>query len=254
MNAEGLSRHGVGDLHISIGEDAYSRLLSPQEILERMDTAGIETAVLGPMGRWAAVDNQEGNDTLLGWRERHHGRFEVWATVNAWFGARAASELRRAFDKGCIGWKIMPSTQGHGLLTPLLDPLLDIAAEFARPVYVVTGVPVVSEPLQLGELARRRPDVLFIMGRSGRTDFSLDLFPALEGNPNVLAETAYNGPGVIRDMVAKLGPGRVLFASDAPMNDIPLEVKRVRNSGLSEAELAAVLHENLAALIKRGTS
>jgi hypothetical protein len=57
-------------------------------------------------------------------------------------------------------------------------------------VYVVTGVPVADEPLQLAELARRFPRVTFVMGRSGRTDFSLDLVPALTSAANLVAETA----------------------------------------------------------------
>jgi predicted TIM-barrel fold metal-dependent hydrolase len=78
------------------------------------------------------------------------------------------------------------------------------------------------------------------MGRSGRTDFSLDLLPALAAVPNLIAETAYNGGELVRDLVAALGAERVVFASDAPFNDLDLEIARIQRAGLAPDDLRAV--------------
>ncbi|PZF84232.1 amidohydrolase family protein [Jiangella anatolica] len=237
------------DAHVAAGEHPSLPTLDVDDLLRVLDDGGVGRAVVGPVGRWLAVDNEDGNRTLAGWCAAHPDRLAHWATVNPWYGSRACDELRRALAAGARGLKLAPSVQGFGLLSPLLEPVLDVAEEHGRPVYVVTGVPVASEPLQLTELALRRPGLTFVMGRSGRTDFSLDLLPALTGAPNLVAETAYNGASLIAALVTALGAGRVLFSSDAPFNDVALELERVDRAGLSGDDRAAVLGGAAATLL-----
>ncbi|MBB5791203.1 amidohydrolase family protein [Jiangella mangrovi] len=242
----------VVDAHVAAGEHPSLPTLGVDALLQAMDDGGIERAVVGAVGRWVAVDNAEGNRTLAGWAQAHPDRLAFWATVSPWYGARACAELERAFADGACGLKLAPSVQGFGLLSPLLEPVLDVAEEHGRPVYVVTGVPVASEPLQLAELALRRPGLTFVMGRSGRTDFSLDLLPALTTGPNLVAETAYNGASLIATLVATLGADRVLFSSDAPFNDAGLELARAERAGLADADRAAVLGGSATKLLLGG--
>jgi predicted TIM-barrel fold metal-dependent hydrolase len=231
----------VVDAHVPVGE--LPHLLQPDldALLRRMDQHGVERAVLGPVGRWAAVDDAEGNQVLAGWARRHPDRLRHWATANPWYGRRAVERLHRAAADGAVGIKVDPARQGTSLLSAVLDPVLDAAEELALPVYVVTGVPVAAEPLQLAELALQRPATTFVMGRSGRTDFSLDILPALRTSTNLVAETAYNAAGLVAQLVQELGAGRVVFASDTPLNELGLELERVHRAGLSPADLAAVL-------------
>ena len=239
MSKEGFAPRIV-DAHVAVGAQPHFVHTRVALVLRDLDAASVDFAVLGPFGHWAAVDNRAGNEVLAGWVREHGDRLAAYATVNPWY-SDAVTELRRALDDGLCGLKLVPAQQGFNLLSPLLEPVLDAIEEYERPVYVVTGIPVVSEPLQLAELALRRPEITFVMGRSGRTDFSLDLVPALETAPNILAETAYNGAGLVTDLVHRLGAERVLFASDAPFNDLTFELERVGRAILDEGERAAVM-------------
>jgi predicted TIM-barrel fold metal-dependent hydrolase len=120
------------------------------------------------------------------------------------------------------------------------------------PVYVVTGVPIASMPLQLVELARRYPGVQFIMGRSGRTDFSIDFLPSLQMAPNIYAETAYNLPGTVAALIAAIGVERILFASDAPFTNLELELAKLERVNLEPAARALLMGGNLARLFAEG--
>lgn len=242
MSSEGSDE--IVDLHLPVAKDA-----DIDGVLDAMDAHGIAHGVLAPVGRWAAVDNAEAHDALLARLRRHPDRLSAWATVNPWYGARACDELRRAFDEGLVGLRIEPALQGHRLLSAVLEPVLDVVAEYAKPIYAVTGVPVAGEPLQLAELALRRPGIVFVMGRSGRTDFSLDLLPALESTPNLVAETTYNSAGLIADFVARLGASRVTFASDFPRNDLGAELARLSRTSLDADERRFVLGESARRLI-----
>lgn len=64
-----------------------------------------------------------------------------------------------------------------------------------------------------------------------------------------MAETAYNGASLIAGLVAALGAGRVLFSSDVPFNDLALELERVGQAGLGDADRAAVLGGTAATLL-----
>ncbi|WDZ82651.1 amidohydrolase family protein [Micromonospora cathayae] len=227
------------DSHVRFGDDLG--VTDVDALLRLLDTHGVRRAVLGPVGRWVAVDNREGNETIAAAVRHHPDRLAGWAAANPWYGVRAVDDLRRALDDGLVGLKLAPAQQGFPLLSPLVDGLLHEVAQRAVPVYVVTGIPVAAEPFQLTELARRWPTVPFVMGRSGRTDFALDLVPALSGAANLVAETAYNGPGHLRRVAEAIGVDRMLFASDLPANDLGLELARVDDAGFDEPARAQVL-------------
>lgn len=239
-------------MHCAAGSAPGFDFSDPVPLLEAMDLAGVDHAVLGPIGRWAAVEHEAGNRELAAWCARWPDRFSRWVTVNPWYADAATRLAVMLGDDDVVGIKLAPAIQGFSLLLPaLLDSVLDVAEGAGVPVYVVTGVPVASEPFQLAELARRTPGVRFVMGRSGRTDFSLDLVPALEAVPNLVAETAYNGAALIADLVARLGGSRVVFASDAPANEVDLELARVHRAGLSEVDRCAVLGGSARTLMER---
>lgn len=232
-------RAGRIDIHCAAGTGPGYQFTEPEPVLAAMDVCGVDRSVLGPIGRWAAVDHADGEAVLRSWCERWPDRFLRWVTVNPWYDD-AAQRLAEVIEPA-VGLKLAPALQGFSLLQlPLVRPLLEVAARYGKPVYVVTGVPIAGEPFQVTELARQFPDVVFVMGRSGRTDFSVDLLPALQGASNIIAETAYNGADLIADLVRALGPGRMAFASDQPFNDLDLEIARIGRADLTAAEFTSI--------------
>jgi predicted TIM-barrel fold metal-dependent hydrolase len=242
------------DLHCAAGAAPGFDFTTPENLLKAMAGAGVEHAVLGPIGRWAAVEHEQGTEILREWCARWPGRFSRWATVNPWW-SDADLRLEAMLGADVAGIKLAPALQGFSPLhIPLVGPLLAVAERARLPVYVVSGVPVHGEPLQVAELARQFPKITFILGRSGRTDFALDLLPTLRTSSNIVAETAYNGADVISGLVAEFGPQRVVFASDTPFNDMDLEVARLERAGLDEPSRRAVFGDNARRLIAGGVS
>jgi predicted TIM-barrel fold metal-dependent hydrolase len=239
------------DAHMTAGELPFASV-DPAHLIALMDQFGITRATLSPSDRQLAVDNHEGNDLVCAWRNAWPERFWGFAVANPWYGARAVAELTRALDAGLSAIKLHPARQGFVLLEPVLTPIIELAERRGVPVYVVTGVPIASMPLQLVELARRYPGVQFIMGRSGRTDFSIDFLPSLRMAPNIYAETAYNLPGTVAALIAAIGVERILFASDAPFTNLELELAKLERVNLEPAERALLMGGNLARLFGEG--
>jgi predicted TIM-barrel fold metal-dependent hydrolase len=239
----------VIDAHVTAGANTCANI-SPEALLALMDQHGVNRAVLSPVDQWLAVENREGNDTLLRWIQAWPDRFLGYATANPWYGQRAVSELERALALGLHGVKLHPARQGFMLLEQIVEPLITVAAHRRIPVYVVTGVPIASMPLQLAELARRFPDVPFIMGRSGRTDFALDLLPAVQQAGNIYVETVYNPPSTLAAVIKAIGPERMVFASDAPVANLRLEVEKLDHVPVDSQARAALMGGTIARLLR----
>jgi predicted TIM-barrel fold metal-dependent hydrolase len=215
----------VVDAHVTIGASRDTSL-TVEELLTAMDRCGIARALVAPPEPAVAVRNREGNSLTAG-AARRSARLAAYATANPWFGPDAVEELRRAADAGAVALKLDPALQGFDLLDGLADPLVRFAEARGWPVYVRTGTPAHALPLQLAELARRFPAVGFVMGRNGAADFWLDVVPALRRAPNLYGDTAhaYSLDTLLDD--PQIGPGRIVFSTDAPYADPLLEVRKL---------------------------
>lgn len=236
------------DAHATIG-DNRSVSLGADELVALMDALGIDAALVSSADRHVALLNAEGNNLVTAAADRHPGRLLPYAVATPWAGDAALAELRRAHDLGARALKLDPGLQGFDLLDGLADPLVALAADLGWPVYVRTGTPPYGLPLAVAELARRFPDVTFVLGKAGATDFALDGPPALERAPNLISDTAYVMWPVAS---AERFPGRIVFASDAPFSDAGIEIWRVRDAVADPDTLAAVLGASLAKVLDGG--
>ncbi|HWD81998.1 MAG TPA: amidohydrolase family protein [Kribbella sp.] len=241
------------DAHVRIGESRDASL-DPAELLATMDALGIDQAIVAPSERCIAYDNREGNETTAKAAAASNGRLLPYAVANPWRGHRAVQELDRARDAGAVALAVDSVLQGFDLLDGLLDPLLDFAAAAGWFVYGRTGTPANALPLPLASLARRRPELPVLMGKSGATDFWIDAIPALLHAPNLYGDTSYAPwDTVLSGFLAEpgIGAGRLVFSTDAPYT-VPLaEVDRIRDWPVDPEQKAKVFGGNLARLLGR---
>ena len=234
----------IVDAHVHIGEGAHLSL-SADDLLRRMDEAGVSKAVACSVDRCLAVHNREGNDLLLDAVRGHPDRLAGMASANPWFGEAAVQEVRRAISEGLRGLMIHSVYQGFRLADPIVHPLLDVAAEFAVPVYAHTGTAGRAEPFHVAELARRFPTLSFIMGHAGASDYYLDAVRTMDFVDNVWLESSRNGPGNYQLFKKRGLLGRLVFGSGAPEYIPAVEAAVVRDIITDEALLAGVFSGNI---------
>jgi uncharacterized protein len=231
------------DAHVRLGQSREAGLTA-EHLLSMMEGLGVDAALVAPAERFIAVDNDEGNVMTAAAAAASGGRLLPYAVANPWRGAAALESLRRARDTGAVALAVDAALQGFDLLDGLVDPLLHLAAEFGWPVYVRTGTPPTALPMPLALLARRYPDLTFVMGRSGATDFWIDAVPALIHAPNLLADTCYAPWDTMLASFSEhpeVGAGRAVFSTDAPYTIPVAELERVLAWPISNAERAQVL-------------
>ena len=172
------------------------------------------------------------------------------ACANPWFDHAAVAELRRALEAGLMGVMIHPEYQGFRLNDSLVNPLLEVAAEFDVPVYAHTGSAGIAEPLQLVDLARRFPSIQFIMGHAGASDYFSDAVRAMEFTDNLWLETSRNGPCNFLTFDKAGLMDRVVFGSGAPEYAPAVEIEVFRDTIPDAHKQRAVFSANIHRLYK----
>lgn len=136
-----------------------------------------------------------------------------------------------------------------------LDAVMEGAMHYNLPVLhhawykAVNWVYNESSPADIRDLALRFPEVKIIMahlngcGVRGVLDIK-DL-------PNVYVDTSGSQPdaGFVEFAVAHLGPGRILFGSDAPIRDYVSQLAKVTGANISPVDCQLILGQNASRLL-----
>ena len=136
----------------------------------------------------------------------------------------------------------------------MADGLLDVAGELRVPVYVHTGPHSFGGPTQVIVAAASHPDVRFILGHCGSTDYAHDM-PAVIGlaPENVWFELSLVRPWAAAGYVKAGDRRRFLFGSSAPRNDLALELRHFR-AAMPIEEYPDVYGGNVALLLAEAAS
>lgn len=239
------------DAHVRLGQ-GREVALAAEELLANMDRLGIDKAIVAPDERCIAQDNRVGNRLVAAAAASSDGRLIPYAVANPWRGTDAIDELERALDAGARALNVDAALQGFDLLDGLVDPLLEFAQEAGWFVYVRTGTPPTALPLPLATLARRYPDLPFVMGRSGATDFWIDAAPALRYAQNLYGDTCYAPWDTVLSEFAKdpeIGTSRLVFSTDAPYAVPEAELRRIVEWPITDDERSDVLGDVISRLL-----
>ncbi|MFC5650541.1 amidohydrolase family protein [Paenibacillus solisilvae] len=236
------------DAHITVGNGLHFQL-EPVELLRQMDLYKVSKAFISPPDRCMAVANEEGHHYILDLVRTFPERFTGYASINPWYGKSGLEILIRALEQGLRGIKLHPFLQGFTLFDSIVQPVLEIAKQYSAVVYIQTWSSINALPLQVAEIARQYPEVNFILGRMGKTDFAIDAVPALSQAFNLYAETTYNQPDYLKNLVQRFGAERVLFSSDSPLTFMEMEIAKFHDIDISDSEKELIAHGNLERLI-----
>ena len=245
------TRKLIIDAHCHVGETPHYRQ-TVEDLLRQMDANGVDHAVIVGSGRHITVENEEGNRLIASAVRFHPDRLYGFACVNPWYGPKAVEELKRAVSDGLVGLKLHPAMQGYWANDPLVDPVVDAAVALGIPIYIHSGTPVFSLPLQIVDLAERHPEGRFIMGHMGGADFYVDVPASAKQAENLFYETSLTcHVAYVDEIVSQAGAHRVLFGSDSPTSQQAAELLKVRMAALTEDQRNQILGGNVLTLLAR---
>lgn len=242
--------------------DPRAAMASADELVAALDASEIDQAVTFGFA-WADPGLCRAcNDYVLESMSRWPERLVGFAQVNP-ISEEAQLELERCMHQGFAGLgELMPDGQGYALDNPRLADVVQHMVHWRRPVLIHAGEPVghsypgksICTLRPFYELAQRHPKALFVAAHWGGGLFFYELMPEVrQALGNVYYDTAaspYLYDDDIFAIAARIVPHKVLFATDYPLIPPDRFLPHVRGSGLSRTELADVLGNNAARLLR----
>jgi predicted TIM-barrel fold metal-dependent hydrolase len=149
-----------------------------------------------------------------------------------------------------VGVEISPAVHGIPLDDPRTRALIAVAEAADHPVYVVCLSRPGCEVADLVALADRFPRVTFVLGHSGIGNIDYYAVELVAPVPNIHFETSGGYTSVVRAAVDQLGPDRVLFGSEHPLQHPDVELAKFRALSLSAADWRRIAWENAHRLLK----
>jgi len=224
----------------------------PQRVLEDADRLGIDKLVVCSLGDYDYEPTHAkcvaANREVVRAMQAHPDRVIGFCYVNPAF-AESADEIEtcvREFGmKGLKLWVSVLATDER------VFPVVEKAGRLGIPVLMhawkkATGnLPFESTPEQAAWLARRYPDIVFIMAHIGG-EWERGI-KAARPVPNLLVDTSGSiiECGMIEAAVEQLGAERVVFGSDVPGVELAVPFAKVSGADITDAEKRLVMGGNM---------
>lgn len=184
-----------------------------------------------------------GNDAMLALCKERGDLVRMLVTVNPNYTRHALDEIARCVDQGAVGIKLLASRRADD---PLLDPICALAAKRSLPILHHIWQhrrrewpsQEISDGADLARLARRHPEVTFILAHIGGGGDYQHTYAAVRDVRNIVADTSGSGVdrGMLDDAVAALGSQRLLWGCDLTMETGLAKLRALENTGLSNED------------------
>ncbi len=220
----------VFDFHVRLAPRPGAR----ERLLDVLDGCGIDRAAvaaggtieLGRLSRQLIegghIETDAGNDEVLAVCEGSDGRLVPFYFANPHRDAVVYGSQAADFR----GLEISPAVHGVALGDTRVVELVAVAEDAGHPVYVVCIQRPGCGVADLVALAERFPGVTFVLGHSGVGNIDFYGVELVTPRPNIVLETSGGYTTVVRAALDVLGPERVLFGSEFPLQHPSVELAK----------------------------
>jgi uncharacterized protein len=219
----------------------------PQRILNRMDAAGVDMAMV------CSLAQRIENDFIVDLVQRHPDRLFGFGSVMPQLDD-ALDTVTRIKEEGLSGLKLHPSLHGYHVADHgLLDPVFEKCAELGLPVLVNALDDAFCAPLAIEEVAKHYPTVPTIIAHMGAVWNVPEAIIVAERNPHIYLETSATLISDVKRAYGRLGPEQILFGSEWPGSDFDLERMKIAKAVPDEADRALIEGGNMAKVLGLGS-
>jgi predicted TIM-barrel fold metal-dependent hydrolase len=239
--------------------DAKSRMVTYPELIEEMDSSGVDMAVACGFP-WRSLDLCRQHNTYMMEAVRAHpDRLIGLATVNPVAGKASDKELERCLDGGLKGvGEISADAQGFRLDdTSTAGRIASVVADAGLFILVHANEDVghfyrgktPTNPAAVYRFLEKFPDTTTVLAHWGGGLFFYEMMPEVaKVTSSVYYDTAASPflyrPQIYRVAVEIVGPGRILFGTDYPLLKMRRHLGEIDGAGLSGDVRDAILGRN----------
>lgn len=203
------------------------------------------------------------NNAVLKLAQDSAGFYFPVCSVHPADGAAALQEVERVAAAGAAWIKLHPNTQDFDVADAAVARVVGKASKCGLPVLFDAYSPWdANQPGKFANLAMAVPEARLILAHAHGPSFpQLLVYDILARYPwwgrNVWIDISVTAPMLSGSPFAeqfvwvlrRVGIDRVVFGSDYPVDDPLAAVCAITELGFTDAELAAILHDNAAALL-----
>lgn len=218
------------------------------DLLIALDQANVDRAVIVPLIYVSSPLPQPilmDNEYVLESAKKYSDRLLGFASINP-RQENSLEEMKSLLDRGISGIKLMPTAHGYVMSNHyILDPFLEICADYRVPVFVLVNDEAFSTPLQIEEMARTHISIpAFVIGQMGKKWLFDEAIMVAGRNANIYLETSDASIGDIDLAVKGAGYGSVLYASHGNVKEMIYHIQRHYSVIPDPYELEMVLSGN----------
>ena len=255
---------GVDPTFAELYADPKAKMATAEDLIETMDSDGIDASVVMGMG-WADPGlARASNDYIIESVRRHPGRLIGFASVSPAWGDEAASEADRCARSGLRGvGELHPDTQSFDLgdrqtMAPIMEAVeehnLIVTTHSSEPVGHLYSGKGATRPEVLWRFVQSFPEVRIVCAHWGGGLPFYALMPEVrDGLENVYFDTAASpflyGPQVFETVAGLIGSEKILLGSDFPLLRPGRLLKQIGESALPTVEAEAITGSNAATLL-----
>ena len=199
----------------------------------------------------------------LGQIEKHPDRFIGSFVANPFLDMDRNLEVMRHLveEGGFRAMKLHPTVHSYVPFRSRhrLDPLIEQAEDLGIVVMVHQGDPPYAYPSQFVPVIEAFPNVTFLLAHfaTQRVVMADEAVFVASQFDNVHIETSWGDLPRIKEGVATLGPERLVFGSDCPINEVGSQIRPIEvlgwdepmGMGLSDEQVEGILGNNLLSLL-----
>jgi predicted TIM-barrel fold metal-dependent hydrolase len=249
------------DYLASVGDFAFRHVVhgAAPDLVKLMDEEGIDRAVVSSLESILYRNVHKGNELMADRIDAYGDRLIGAAVINPSY-PEAVEDAECCIKRfGMKAIRLYPNYHGYTLTDPRVGSVVSVAQEHSVPVSVAFRVederqrhwlidPPAVSPEDVLSLVKAFPEVTFVMERASGGELS----QLIAGGPdatNWFAETSgrFSSPGPI---IKAIGPDRVLFGSDIPLQYARPSLLKLQSLELDETSTQKIMEENAANILK----
>lgn len=252
----------VGPFIGKIGEPGYPDVrLSIDELIEILDRAKIDRAVVFPAAEWitdTSISQMQANEAMARDISKYPERLIGFGRVNPYFkhSLKDAEKMIKDFGFKGLG-EFHPIVDCFAANSTIMHPFMEMAEDLNIPIKMHSGMGRAALPSLIGDLASKFPRVTVIMCHMGCWEWPEAIVVA-NNVPNIVLEHCA-GPslyprgryGALKKSVAEVGANRVIWASDEPYCDIFMALREVEACSFTGEQERLVMGENMVRILKK---
>ncbi|HUU29967.1 MAG TPA: TatD family hydrolase [archaeon] len=245
------------DCHSHLDDENRYGGWSPEELLWKMDSAGVGRAVISSVKGLSAGnpdDLARGNEAVSKVVQHYPDRFEGGVCVNPKLPEASLREIKNYVVQGpfVLVGEMCQYIQGWDAKEPGLGAIIELAQAHNVPILIHSSTE--THAVEILDLCTAYPGARFIMAHMGGMNYLHENIPRLIANRRNNLWIDISGACAfftfyLERLIENLGTDRIVFGVDMPLIEPAPLVTRIENLRLSRQEKDRIAAGNLADLV-----